>query len=97
MTGSPPSRAVDLRARRSPAWPVFYVYILTNDRRTVIYVGVTNDLARRLEEHRAGEGSNFTRRYNVHNLVWYEGFKYVEDAISMEMRIKGWRASARSC
>ncbi len=68
-----------------------FVYILTNDRRTVLYTGVTNDIDRRIAEHRAGEGSAFARRYNLRILVWMEQFPNPTDAIAMEKRIKGWR------
>jgi len=68
-----------------------WVYILTNDRCTVLYTGVTNDLERRLAEHRAGEGSRFAQRYNAHRLVWAEEFQRADDAIAAEKRIKGWR------
>ncbi|MEM1042038.1 MAG: GIY-YIG nuclease family protein [Bacteroidota bacterium] len=67
----------------------YYVYILTNDHHTVLYTGVTNDLRRRLAEHRAGQGSSFTKRYNAHKLVYAESFRYVNDAIAREKQIKG--------
>jgi predicted GIY-YIG superfamily endonuclease len=68
----------------------YYVYILTNVLRTVMYVGVTNNLERRIAGHRAGLGGAFTRRYRVHTLVYVESFQRVEDAIAHEKRIKGW-------
>ncbi len=68
----------------------YWVYILTNDRRTGLYTGVTNDLERRLAEHRAGTGSRFAWRYNAFRLVWAESFQRVDDAIAAEKRIKGW-------
>ena len=72
-----------------------WVYILTNDRRTVLYTGVTNDLERRLTEHRDGPGAPFARRYNAHRLVWTEQFVRADDAIAMEKRIKGWRRAKK--
>lgn len=66
----------------------YYVYILTNARRTVLYTGVTNDVRRRLQEHRTGRGSIFTRRYRVARLVYVEAFDDVNDAITREKRIK---------
>jgi putative endonuclease len=66
----------------------YFVYILTNDRNTVLYTGVTNSLARRIGEHRAGL-SSFTRRYNVHKLVYFEEFQDINDAIAREKQIKG--------
>ena len=67
----------------------YFVYILTNDRHTVLYTGVTNDLLRRIGEHRAGTLSGFTRRYNVHKLVYFEEYVGVTDAITREKQIKG--------
>ncbi|HEX2889783.1 GIY-YIG nuclease family protein [Vineibacter terrae] len=74
----------------------YYVYILTNIHRTVMYVGVTNNLERRLAEHRAGIGGTFTRRYRVHTLVHVETFQRVDDAIAQEKRIKGWSRAKKN-
>lgn len=69
---------------------MYYVYILTNKNRTVLYTGVTNDLQRREWEHREGiDKSSFTHKYNVNKLVYYECFGEVKDAISREKYIKG--------
>ena len=68
----------------------YYVYILTNHSGT-LYTGVTNNLERRLDEHRRGVGSKFTAKYNIKRLVHYEVYKYVRDAIAREKEIKGWR------
>jgi putative endonuclease len=67
----------------------FYVYILANPART-LYTGVTNDLERRIRQHRAGE-SEFTARYNITRLVHYEVTNSVTIAIAREKEIKGWR------
>ncbi|PYM02034.1 MAG: excinuclease ABC subunit C [Verrucomicrobia bacterium] len=65
----------------------YFVYILTNpDRHTVLYIGVTNDLARRGSEHSLGRGSAFVKRYNVHRLIYYEPFPDPGSAISREKR-----------
>jgi putative endonuclease len=66
----------------------YFVYILTNDRHTVLYTGVTNDLLRRIGEHRAKTFPGFTRRYNVHKLVYFEEYGEVIDAIAREKQIK---------
>ncbi len=66
----------------------YWVYILTNVNHTVLYTGVTNDLDRRIYEHREGHGSTFTKRYQVHKLVFYDQFDKPADAISAEKRIK---------
>jgi len=67
----------------------YWVYLLAS-RTRVLYVGVTNDLARRVAEHRAGTGGAFTRRYHVHRLVYAEEHSDVRDAIRREKTIKGW-------
>ena len=71
----------------------FYVYILTNAKKTVYYTGITNDLSQRLVEHflKRGNPTSFTGKYHVHFLIYYQGFKYVNDAIAFEKEIKAWR------
>ena len=66
-----------------------YVYILTNKLHTVLYVGVTTSLSRRMKEHAAGQ-SAFTRRYNVHKLIYVEEYSVIRDAIAREKQIKSW-------
>lgn len=66
-----------------------YVYILSNKTRTVLYVGMTNDLMRRLREHRNDRIEGFTKRYHVHDLVYYEHLTDINAAIEREKRIKG--------
>ena len=69
----------------------YYVYILTNAHRTVLYTGVTNDLVRRVYEHKHHlDRESFTARYNVEYLVYYEAVSNVEAAILREKQIKGW-------
>lgn len=67
----------------------YYVYILTNKARSVLYVGVTNDLKRRIYEHKAKLVGGFTKRYNVDQLVYYEIFNDVYEAITREKQLKG--------
>lgn len=67
----------------------YFVYILTNIHNTVLYTGVTNDLCRRIGEHRAGRGSEFTRKYKVGKLVYYEEGDNINIAIAREKQIKG--------
>jgi putative endonuclease len=67
----------------------YFVYLLTNHSRT-LYVGMTNDLGRRLSEHRNGNSASFTGRYRMGQLVWFESFGDVNEAIEWEKRIKGW-------
>jgi putative endonuclease len=66
----------------------YYVYIMTNKRNTVLYTGVTNNLARRVHEHREKLAEGFTKRYNVVKLVYYEVFDDAESAICREKQIK---------
>jgi putative endonuclease len=70
----------------------FYTYILTNSTKTVLYTGMTNDLERRLFEHYKGidQKNSFTYKYKCYNLVWFEKYQYVQDAIAREKEIKGW-------
>ena len=67
----------------------YYVYILTNKGNTVLYTGVTNDLARRVMEHKEGLREGFTRKYRVHRLVFFEAYESIQDAICREKQIKG--------
>lgn len=69
----------------------YFVYILTTKKNTVLYTGVTNELMKRVVEHRQGVGSKFTKRYNVGKLVYFEGYKNVHEAIHREKCIKEWK------
>jgi putative endonuclease len=66
----------------------FYVYILTNQHNTVLYTGVTNDLNRRLYEHKNKLVRGFTSKYNVSKLVYAEQYQYIADAVEREKQIK---------
>ena len=69
----------------------YYVYILSNNQNNVIYTGVTNDLIRRIYEHKHHmDRSSFTSQYNVEKLVYYEMTSDIESAISREKQIKSW-------
>ena len=70
---------------------VYYVYILASGRNGTLYIGMTNDLLRRIGEHRAGLIPGFTADYGVKTLVWFEAHDYVDQAIAREKRIKRWR------
>ena len=69
----------------------YYVYILTNKTDKLLYVGVTNDLKRRLYEHKNGVCDGFTKQYQINKLVYYEYCNSPEDAIRREKQLKGWR------
>jgi putative endonuclease len=69
----------------------YFVYILTNFNRTVLYTGITNDLSNRLKQHLEGEdGLAFTKRYKCYYLIYFERYQYVDYAIEREKEIKGW-------
>lgn len=70
---------------------IYFVYILTNWNKKILYVGVTNDLVRRLQEHVSSTIPGFTQKYNCKYLVYYEQFEYINNAINREKEIKGWR------
>ena len=77
----------------------YYIYIVTNKNKTVLYTGVTNNLERRLFEHYTNSKlfrhSSFAGRYNAHYLIYYEHFTHIEFAIKREKEIKGWRRSKK--
>jgi len=68
----------------------YYTYIATNFKNTVLYTGITNNLERRMYEHRNKLVVGFSSRYNVNKLIYYEVFNFPEEAISAEKKIKGW-------
>jgi putative endonuclease len=69
----------------------YFVYMLANKPQGTLYVGVTNDLMRRVYEHREGLLPGFTKKYGVKMLVWYNAYGDINDAIAWEKRIKRWR------
>lgn len=68
-----------------------WVYMMTNKRDGVLYIGVTADLAARIDQHRMGKGSSFCRRYGLTRLVHVEEFEDISDAIAREKAMKAWR------
>jgi putative endonuclease len=70
---------------------VYTVYILASRRHGTLYIGVTNNLRTRLEQHRAGRGSEFVKQYGVRHLVHVEEFAAPQDAIQREKQLKNWR------
>ena len=68
-----------------------YVYIMTNSSNTVLYIGITTDLVRRVAEHANGSGSIFTQKYKCHKLVYYEVSQNLEEAINRETQLKWWQ------
>ena len=74
----------------------YYVYILTNWNDRVMYIGVTNNLKRRISEHRLETVEGFTRKYHVHKLVYYEAMTDIRDAIAREKELKGWTRAKKN-
>jgi putative endonuclease len=69
---------------------MYYVYMLASRRYGTLYIGVTNDLRNRLEQHRRGLGSKFVKQYAIHRLVYVEPYENAEDAIRREKQLKKW-------
>ena len=71
-----------------PSTKDYYVYIMSSKNR-VLYIGVTNDLERRVFEHKSKTGGGFTSKYNVTRLVWFQSTPSIDDAIAFEKKLKG--------
>ena len=69
----------------------YFVYILASRKNGTIYIGVTNDLLKRVGQHKNNLVEGFTSKYNVHILVYYEGFSHITDAINREKQLKKWK------
>lgn len=69
----------------------YFVYILTNKLHTVLYTGVTNNIEERIDAHKRGIGSAFTRKYKLTKLVYFESHGEIEDAIRREKQLKRWK------
>ena len=74
----------------------YYVYILASPRNGLLYVGMTNSLPRRLEEHQNGEIEGFTKKFGIHKLVYYEVFEDVLNAIDREKQLKRWTRAKKN-
>jgi len=66
----------------------YYIYIVTNKPRGVLYIGVTNNLMKRIQQHNSSHMKSFTGKYNLHYLVYYEEFDEIYDAIQREKQLK---------
>ena len=73
-----------------------YIYMLTDENNGVLYTGVTNNLERRMYEHRSGEWDGYTKRYGLHKLVYCEQWNRIEDAIHREKQLKGWTRAKKN-
>ena len=67
-----------------------YVYILASQRKGTLYIGVTSELVKRVYEHKQDVIDGFTKKYSVHNLVYYEAHDNIEEAITREKQLKKW-------
>jgi putative endonuclease len=72
-----------------------FVYILTNERRTTLYIGVTNNLEGRVWQHQNEDGARFTRKYNLTVLIYYEAYPDPKSAIAREKQLKGWNRAKK--
>ena len=68
-----------------------YIYILANKPYGTVYIGITNDLSRRIYEHKNNAIKGFTSRYDLHKLVYYEPFDDIQDALRREKNLKAWK------
>ena len=70
---------------------MYFVYIMASKKNGTLYIGVTNDLSRRVFEHKSGKYAGFTQKYDVKMLVFFEPHSDIRDAITMEKRMKKWK------
>ncbi len=70
---------------------MYFVYLLASRHHGTLYIGVTNDLARRIGEHRSKATPGFSATYDVTRLVWYESYERIDEAIAQEKSLKKWR------
>ena len=75
---------------------MYYVYVLTNKTDSVMYIGVTNDLCRRLSEHRNEQLESFTKKYHLSKLVYFEEYSEAKDAIAREKQLKHWTRAKKN-
>ena len=68
----------------------YFIYILSSNNDSTLYIGVTNDLERRVNEHKSGMIPGFTQRYNCHKLVYFEEYSDINQAIEREKQLKHW-------
>ena len=96
-TGGSPGRGSEGRMEKSCSMNgEYYVYILTNWNNCVMYIGVTNNLERRLYEHRMGLNEGFSKKYRTHKLVYFEKTNDVSAAITREKQLKKWSRAKKA-
>ena len=74
----------------------YWIYMMSNNTRSTLYIGVTNDLRCRVAQHRRGEIPGFTRDYHCIYLMYSEHFSHIDDAIRREKQLKGWRRERKN-
>jgi putative endonuclease len=77
-------------------WKQYFVYLLTNYDRTVLYTGVTNSLERRVWQHKHGTFEGFTKKYKCDLLMYFEEYNEIDQAIAREKQIKGWTRAKKN-
>ena len=92
-----PPLVISSLSRNLNMYKRYYTYILANKTDTTLYIGVTNDLERRVAEHRSGMIPGFTQKYNCHKLVYFEEYSDVEQAIAREKQLKKWSRAKKDC
>ena len=75
---------------------MYNVYILTNNTNSVVYIGVTNDIVRRMYEHKNELIKGFTKKYHLHKLVYNEEYNSINDALRREKQLKGWKRERKN-
>ena len=70
---------------------MYYIYILTNKTNNVLYIGMTNDIHRRIKEHKSEMINGFSKRYHTHKLVYFEEYTHPTEAIAREKQLKGYK------
>jgi putative endonuclease len=89
LLSNPPQISLNKQQKERLMEKQYYIYIMANERNTTVYTGVTGDLKKRVYEHKGNFVDGFTKRYNVHKLVYYEVSQSVVSAIEREKQIKG--------
>jgi putative endonuclease len=74
----------------------YWVYMMSNKTRSTLYIGITDNLERRVSQHRAGKIAGFTQQYHCTHLVYFEHFRDVRSAIAREKQLKGWRREKKN-
>ena len=70
---------------------MYYVYIITGESNSALYIGVTNDLSRRIYEHKSEAIDGFSKRYHLHKLIYFEEYSEINQAVLREKQLKSWR------